>query len=87
MKRFKMKYKIEKNALYDNNLSILGGNFVKNNRNKGRLIIENKKYYLKEFINSDNFKNSYLKINILLNKDNCNMRIFLKILNYYLNFQ
>ena len=35
----------------NNNLRILGNNFVKNNKNKGKLIVNNKKQKITEFIN------------------------------------
>ena len=41
---YKMRYKIEKNI---DNLRILGEDFVKNNKNKGNLLINNKKFPLK----------------------------------------
>ena len=69
MIRYKMKYKIDKSLLHKAFLNILGKEFVKNNINKGKLIIENKKYYLKEYIKLNNFKNSDLKIDILLSQD------------------
>ena len=78
MKRYPMKYKIDKRRKNNNILNILGKNFVKNNINKGKLIIENKKYYLKEYIELNNFKKTELKIDILLNNDishlNCMFR-------------
>ena len=44
-----MSYKIEKDT---KNLRILGDIFVKNNKNKGKLIINNKKYPLKSCISN-----------------------------------
>ena len=44
MELYKMTYKIEET---ENNLGIIGEDFVRNNKNKGKLIIENKKYPLK----------------------------------------
>ena len=41
---YKMKYKFEKSINY----LILGEEFVKNNKNKGKLIINNKKYSLNQ---------------------------------------
>ena len=43
------------------NIRILGKDFVKNNKNKGKLIINNKKYKLKEFININEIKNDITK--------------------------
>ena len=47
----KRKQKI-KGEIYSDNIRILGHEFVKNNKNKVKLIINNKKYRLKELINS-----------------------------------
>ena len=84
--RYQMKYKIEKKLLDNDNLNILGKDFVKNNRNKTKLIIENKKYYLKEYIKLNNFKKTILKINILLNKDICNISYMFNNIESLLEF-
>ena len=55
--------------IFSNNIRILGHDFVKNNKNKAKLIINNKKYKLKELINSKEFKYNNIKINIILSKD------------------
>ena len=73
MIRYQMKYKIDKSLVDNNNLKILGKTFVKNNRNKAKLIIENKKYNLKDFNKLNNFKKSELKIDILLRQDISNI--------------
>ena len=78
MKRFQMKYKVNKIINYNAILNIIGKTFVKNNRNKGKLIIANKKYYLNEHIKLINFKNSELKIDILLNNDICYLNSMFK---------
>ena len=41
---------------------------MENNKNKGNLIINNKKYILKEFINDKEFKDYEVKINMILYK-------------------
>ena len=56
-----------------NNIRILGNDFVKNNKNKGKLIINNKKYKLKEFINDKEFKDDKRKINMILCKELSNI--------------
>ena len=61
---YKMTYKIGKNQ---RNLRILGEDFVKNNRNKGFLNINNKKYPLKEIISANNIEPN--KIKIILKED------------------
>ena len=48
-----------------NELRILGKEFVKNNGNKGKLIINNKKYNLLEFNPINNFNADKLKINMV----------------------
>ena len=65
VEKYKMIYKIEK----DRYLKILGKNFVKNNINKGKLIINNKKYALNDFIIINDFKNDKIKIKIILSKN------------------
>ena len=49
MIRYQMKYKIDENLLENGNLNILGKVFVKNNRNKAKLIYRNKKYNFKDY--------------------------------------
>ena len=85
MKRFQMRYKIDKRLIL-NYINILGKDFIKNNRNKGKLIIENKKYCPKEYIQLNNFKKSELKIDILLSKDICNLRCMFKDCHSLLKF-
>ena len=48
-------------------------NFVKNNKNKGKLIINNKKYKLTKFINVKEFKDDIIKINMILSKELSNI--------------
>ena len=55
------------------NIKILDNIFVKNNKNKGKLIINNKKYKLKEFININEIKNNIIKINMILSKELSNI--------------
>lgn len=59
---------IMKNDFENNNIRILGYNFVKNNRNKANLIINNKKYKLSELIKGENFTGNVIKIGIILSK-------------------
>ena len=73
MIRYQMKYKIDENLLDNGILNILGKVFVKNNRNKAKLIYRNKKYNLKDYFKLYNFKKSELKIDILLSRDICNI--------------
>jgi len=70
------RYVYEKSLILDkfedeiksDNVRILGHNFVKNNKNKVKLLINNKKYNLKEFVDSKEFKEYQIKINIILSK-------------------
>ena len=55
------------------NIRLLGKDFVKNNKNKGKLIINNKKYKLKEFINAKEFNGDKIKINMILSKELSNI--------------
>jgi len=83
VERYKMIYRIKNNEEYDDkdnrkeiisgNIRILGNSFVKNNKNKANLIVNNKKYKLKEFINIKEFKDNKLKINIILSKECSNI--------------
>ena len=61
------------NEIISDNMRILGNDFVKNNKNKGKLIINNKKNKLKEFINSNTIKNDIIKINMILIKELSNI--------------
>jgi len=50
---------------YKRKLSILGEYFCINNKNKGKLIINNKKTYLKEFINIENINKEQIKLKMI----------------------
>ena len=84
--RYKMKYKIDEEILEDDNLRILGDDFVKINRNKGILIINNKKNYLKEFIKIISHEKSEIKISILLNINISNISCMFKDCKSLLEF-
>ena len=62
-----MTYRVKKNKK-NNNLKILGNIFVKNNKNKGKLIYKNKRYPLKNFISIEKIKVTELKIKMLPKK-------------------
>ena len=51
------------------NIRILGKYFCRNNKNKGKLIIHNKKSCLKEFIDLKNINEKQIKIIMILNKN------------------
>ena len=79
-----MKYLVKKN-INNNNLRILGDIFVKNNKNKGKLIYKNKKYSLKNFISMNNIKETELKIKMLLDKDCSNKSSMFSLCDLLLN--
>ena len=58
-----IKSKLTEEILSDN-IRILGHKFIKNNINKAKLIINNKKYRLKKLINNKKIKYNKIKINI-----------------------
>jgi len=75
---FEMIYKISKSV---NNLRILGETFVKNNKNKGYIIINNKKEKIKSFITINNLKNlkqNKIKIKMILIKNIYNISCLFK---------
>ena len=89
-KKIKRKYK----------LNILGNNFVKNNKNKGKYIYNNKKYALNDILIIDNRKNinnnEKIKIKIVLDDNctnkscmfaNCNSLLTISIDTNQLNFK
>jgi len=61
----------QKKRIKDNELRILDEQFVKNNENKGKLIIKNKKYLLKASISNNNLEQYNLKMVLYknINKD------------------
>ena len=82
-----MLYKTEN---INGNLRILGEYFCRNNKNKGKLIINNKKTSLKEFIEITNIKEKRIKIKMIINKNlyaknhmfnNCNSLLELTVSN------
>ena len=63
---YKMVYKINKNMT---NLTILGEEFAKNNKNKGKLVIKNKKFRLKNIIKIEDNKKTIFKIKMILRRN------------------
>ncbi len=57
------------NNKYKVKIRILGEYFCRNNKNKGKLIINNKKSEIKEFINIENINKEQIKIKMLLNNN------------------
>ena len=62
-----------KHEMIGGNIRILGHDFVKNNKNKAKLIINNKKNRLKELVNKKEFTDDKIKINMILSKDISNI--------------
>ena len=65
--RYMLHYEIKK---YNNTIKILGEEFVRNNKNKGRIIYNNKIYPLQSLFQLEDIKSNKLKIQIILSK-NC----------------
>ena len=78
-KRYKMIYKKNfnipvgitlnikvKEEIIGDNIRIIGYSFFENNINKVKLIINNKKIYLKELIDMKNYKDNKIKINMII---------------------
>ena len=59
-----------------NNSRIFGKYFVKNNKNKGKLIINNKKFQIKEYININEIKKDEFKVKIFLTRNISNKCYF-----------
>lgn len=64
MELYKMTYKIEET---ENNLGIIGDFFLRNNKNKGKLIIENKKYPLKAHFPIKEIKTKKIRMILIKN--------------------
>ena len=73
--KYVMFYQIHLN---NNILRILGEEFVKNNKNKGKIIYSNKKYHLLGLFKLKNIMNNTLKIQMQLNKGCCNKSFMFK---------
>ena len=56
----------------NNTIRILSKEFVKNNKNKGRIVYRNKKYLFKEFFELKNIKIDKLKLGMILIEGHCN---------------
>ena len=80
-----IKYKLVYKNYSSNKSDILGKVFVKNNKNKGKLIINNKKYNLSEFITTEDIKSDKIKIVLIVSKDLCKMDYMFYNCNSLLN--
>ena len=100
---YKKKFDEEQDVYFDEEFSreqlsddirILGPNFVKNNKNKAKLIINNKKNILKELVDIKVFPSDKIKIKLIFNKgitnishmfENCSKLIELSIYDNKIN--
>ena len=73
--KYTMIYKIKHNY---GCIRILGKRFVRNNKNKGKIIYKNKKYPLKTLFKFKDIIKNKSKIQILINKDCCNKSFMFK---------
>ena len=64
----------------------MGKEFVKNNNNKCKLIIKNKKWYLKGLFQINNIKEDKLNIYLTFHKDICNVGYMFNTYEYLLEF-
>ena len=67
-----------KNNKKKDNLKILGEAFVKNNKNRGKIIYKNKKYQLQDLFSINNIKDNRIKIGIILDKNIYNKSFMFK---------
>ena len=67
-------------------IKILGEEFIKNNKNKGKLVIKNRKHPLKEFIDIRDVKEDKFKIYLIFSKDICNLSYIFENCKYLLSF-
>ena len=67
-------------------LYLLGKDFVKNNKNKGKIIFKNKKHPLKEFLPVNEFRSRVIKVKMILNKNIYNKSYMFKDCKSLLHF-
>ena len=60
---------LSKNNKNESKLRILDEYFCRNNKNRGKLIINNKKSEIKDFINIENYNKEQIKIKMVLNNN------------------
>ena len=65
VEKYRLIYKINNNK---KNIRILGKDFVKNNKNKGKLIFLNRKYPLEDIFTIKTGKENIFKLGIMLNQ-------------------
>ena len=80
---YKMKYKTEED---NENIRILGENFIRNNKNKVKLIIDNKRYKLKDIITIWNFGKDILKTKLISYNNSYNKSYMFKDCTSLLEF-
>ena len=62
----------------NNTIRIMGEQFMRNNKNKGKIIFNNKKYPLRELFELENKINNKMKIKMILSKNCCNKSFMFK---------
>ena len=77
---------LEKKEIKTDNIRILGYDFVKNNKNKAKLIISNKKFKLREFLSGEGYHDNELKLKIILDKDLLNLNYMFGDCKRLINF-
>ena len=82
--KYTLIYKIIK---VKNNLTLLGHNFVKNNKNRGKIIYNNKKFSIKEIFQIKNIKEKEIKLGLILNKNISNKSFMFKDCKYLLEIK
>ena len=80
--KYTMLYETEEN---EDNLRILGENFVKNNKSKGKLIFRNQKRALRENIEI-NINSNKVKVKLILNKNIVNKSEMFKDCKFLISF-
>ena len=66
-------------------LKIIGKEFLKNNKNKAKLIINNKKHNLNQFLKIKDFNDENIKVKMILSRDICNLSCIFKNCDLLLN--
>jgi len=81
---YRIIYKVDRNK---EQIRILYTDFVKNNKNKGKLIIKNIKYNYKDFIKINGIKSNNIKIKMIFSHDICNASYMFKNCSSLLEFK
>ena len=84
--KIKIIYKIDKNEIKDNKITIFGQKFVENYRDICKIVVEGKSYELTEFFNLENLSqtNDTLEIELKNIRYLTNLRMMFPDVNYCL---